>query len=355
MTAPGPVAVAGQHGDEELTEGQQRRLGQDPQQAEPRVALQHGPQLVAPLQRLHGHGVATGGLARHRQRLQPAGDRLAVAHPRVRSHHDARARDLAAPREVEVLPHGDDPGVEALELGEEIGPDQNAAARGHEDVAYGVVLPVVDLALDDAIHHGARLVAAHPDVEEDAGVVPVHELRRDHPGVGPERLLHQLVHRVGVEGDIVVQEQEEGRSLHHAERLVGRRRVAGPARQVPHEGVGEDAGHPLGHLAFVLPGRQDEDRHLLVVLEPPATKVPLRARSRVPFVTTTATTAGTWASIRGPRLSGPASTPSGTKHASSACYCLTDVILLYTNAVACRRLLCPERRSEPTRQEASHA
>ena len=30
---PGPVAVAGQHGDEVLTEGQQRRLGQDPQQS----------------------------------------------------------------------------------------------------------------------------------------------------------------------------------------------------------------------------------------------------------------------------------------------------------------------------------
>ena len=165
---PGPVAVAGQHGDQKLTEGQQRRLRQDPQQAEPRVALQNGPQLVAPLQRLHRDGVATGGFAHHHERLQPARDRLAMPYPRVGSHHDARSRDLAAPRQVEVLPHGDDSGVEAFELGEEIGPDQDAAARGHEDVAHGVVLPVVDLALDDAIHHGARLVAAHPDVEEDA-------------------------------------------------------------------------------------------------------------------------------------------------------------------------------------------
>ena len=211
--------------------------------------------------------MATGGLARHHQRLQPSGDRLAVTHPRVRSHHDARPRDLAAPREVEVLPHGDDPGVEALQLGEEIGSDQNAAARRHEDVAYGVVLPVVDLALHDAIHHGARLVAAHPDMEQHAGVVPVHELRRDHPGVGSERLLHQLVHRVGVERHIVVQEQVEGRSLHHAERLVGRGGVAGLAGQVPNEGVGQDTRHPLRHVRTVLPGRQDQDRHLLVVLD----------------------------------------------------------------------------------------
>ena len=118
-------------------------------------------------------GWRPAGSPDHGQRLEPAGDRLAVAHPRVRGHDDAGAGHLAAPREVEVLPHGHDPGVEALELGEEVGPDEDAAARGHEDVAHGVVLAVVDLALDDAVHHGARLVAAHPDVEEDARVVPV--------------------------------------------------------------------------------------------------------------------------------------------------------------------------------------
>ena len=40
-------------------------------------------------------------------------------------------------------------------------------------------------------------------------------------------------------------EQEEGGALHHAEHLVGRRGVAGPPGQVPHEGVGQDAPHPL--------------------------------------------------------------------------------------------------------------
>ena len=143
---------------------------------------------------------------------------------------------------------------------------ENAATRCHEDIAYGVVLPVVDLSFDDAIHHGTRLVAAHADMEEDARVVPVHELRRHDPGVGPERLLHQLVDGIGIEGDVVVQEQEEGCSLHHAEGLVGSGGVAGVSRQVAHERIGEDPGHPLRHLGIVLPGRQDEDRHLLVVL-----------------------------------------------------------------------------------------
>ena len=64
------------------------------------------------------------------------------------------------------------PASKPFELGEEVGPDQDAAAGGHEHVAHGVVLPVVDLALDDAVDHGARLVTAHPDVEQDAGGRP---------------------------------------------------------------------------------------------------------------------------------------------------------------------------------------
>ncbi len=263
---PGPVTIAGQHGDDDFTEGQECGLRQHSQQAEPGVALEDGAQLVAPLQRLHGDGVATLGLAGDHERLEPGGDHLAMAHPGVRSDHDTRARHLAAPREVEVFTHGDDPAVEALELREEIGPHQNAAAGGHEDVAHGVVLPVVELALSNAIHHGARLVATHPDVEEDAGVVPVDELRGHHPGVGAERLLDQLVHHIGVQRDVVVEEQEEGRSLHHAQGLVGGGGVPGSPRQPAHEGIGEHAGHPPHDLGIVLPGRQDEDRELLVIL-----------------------------------------------------------------------------------------
>ena len=264
---PGPVAVTGQDGDEELAEGEQRRLGQHPEQCEPRVALEDDPQLVPPLQRLQGDRVASDGFAHGRQqRLEPAGDRLAVAYPGVGGDHDPRAGDLAAPREVEVLAHGDDPGVEPVQLGEEVGPDQNAPARGDEDIAHGVVLPVVDLALEDAVHHGARLVATHADVEQDAGVVPVHELRGHHAGVGAERLLHQLVDGIGIERHVVVQEEEEGGALHHAERLVGRSGVAGVTGQVPDEGVGEHPAHPCRDLGIVLPGREDEDRHLLVVL-----------------------------------------------------------------------------------------
>ena len=235
---PRPVAVAGQHGDEDLTQGQQRRLRQHPHQVDTGVALEHGPQLVTALQHLHGDRVASFGRAGHHQWLEPAGHGLTVAHPRLGRHDHARARHLAAPREVEVLPHRDDPAVEALQLGEEVGADQDAPARRHEDVAHRVVLPVVDLALDDAVDHGTRLVAAHPDVEQDCGIVPVHELGGHHAGIGAEGLLHELVDGVGVEGDVVVAEQEEGGPFHHAEHLVGGGRVprtsrAGGARRRP--------------------------------------------------------------------------------------------------------------------------
>ena len=105
-----------------------------------------------------------------------------------------------------------------------------------------------------------------PTCRRMRGSSQLHELRGHDAGVGAERLLDQLVHGVGVQRHVVVAEQEERRPLHHAERLVGRGGVAGPPRQVAHEGVGQDAGHPLGDLGIVLAGRQDEDGELLVVL-----------------------------------------------------------------------------------------
>ena len=167
-----------------------------------------------------------------------------MAHPGVGGDDHPRPRHLRAPREVEILPHGHDPRVEALELAPQVGPDQGAAPGSHEDVAHGVVLPVVDLALEDAVDDGPGLVTAHPDVQEDPRVVPVDELGRDDPGVGAERLLDQAVDAVGVQGDVVVEEQEERRALHHAQGLVGGRGVPGPTRQVPDERVGQAPSRP---------------------------------------------------------------------------------------------------------------
>ena len=222
-------------------------------------------QLVPPLQHLHRDGVLAIGLDGDGEWFEPAGHRLAVANPGVGRHDDPRTGDLATPRQVEVLAHCDDAGIEALELAEEIAADEHAAAGRNEDVAHRVVLPVVDLAGDDAVHHGACLVAAHPDVEQDAGVVPIDELRGDDAGIGAERFLDQLVDRVGVERHVVVAEQEERCPLDHAEHLVRGGGVPGPAGQLADECIRQETPDPLSEIG-VVPGREDEHRELPVVL-----------------------------------------------------------------------------------------
>ena len=169
---------------------------------------------------------------------RPPATAFAVAHPRVGRDDDAGAGHLAPPREIEILTHRHDAGVEPLELAEQVGADEDAPAGGDEHVAHRIVLAVVDLALEDPVDHRPRLVAAHPDVEQDGGVVPVDELGRDDAGVRAERFLDHLVHRVGIQRHVVVEEQVERGTLDHAQDLVGGGAVAGAAGQVADEGIG---------------------------------------------------------------------------------------------------------------------
>ena len=153
-------------------DGEQGRLWDDAGQMEPRVVLKHGPELVPALEHLPGDAVAALPRLAQRHRHQAARHSLAVAHPRIRRDDHARAEDLRPPGEVEVLAEGRDAGVEALQLPPEIGPDEHAAPGGHEHVAHGVVLAVVDLALRDAVDDRTRLVAPHPDVQQDGSGRP---------------------------------------------------------------------------------------------------------------------------------------------------------------------------------------
>ena len=73
------------------------------------------------------------------------------------------------------------------------------------------------------------------------------------------------MHHVGVEGAVVVAEEEERGALDHAQRLVAGRGVARPAGQQAHEGIGQDPAHPCRRVGSVA-GDQDQDRELLVVL-----------------------------------------------------------------------------------------
>ena len=343
---PHPLAVTGQDRHDELSERQQCRLRQHADEVEGGVALQNGSQLVTALEHLHGDGMTALVGIDHGQGRQAPGDRLAVAHPGVGGDDHPRPRHLRAPREVEILPHGEDPRVEALELAPQVGPDQGAAPGRHEDVAHRVVLPVVDLPLEDAVDDGPCLVTAHPDVQEDPRIVPVDELGRDDPGVGAERLLDQAVDAVRVQGDVVVEEKEERRAFHHVQGFVRRLGVSRPTRQVPDERVGQGPSDPLRDGRLVLAERQDQDGQLRIVLcgqrrhrlvEPGAGVGRHDDRDHCRHLGVHEVE----------EASGSGFGSSGTELARGACNSLTTMILLYVHGPASKaRLVCPVHDSE---------
>ena len=114
--------------------------------------------------------------------------------------------------------------VEAAELPEEVGAHEHRRVRHEEHVAHAVVLFLVDLARLDRRERHAVVVDRHADLEQDLGMVVVDELGPDDPGVRPVRLLDHHAHRVGIEHDVVVAEEQEGRALDRLQRLVGRGR-----------------------------------------------------------------------------------------------------------------------------------
>ena len=61
-------------------------------------------------------------------------------------------------------------------------------------------------------------------------------------------------------------EQEEGGTLDHGQRLVGRCGVRGPVREVADERVRQDATDPPRHPVGVVARGEHQDRELLVVL-----------------------------------------------------------------------------------------
>ncbi len=106
----------------------------DDEQRQPAVAGQHRAEAVA------GDGPA--GLE-----VGPALEHgFAVPDPRRGGHEHASAHLVRAPRQVEVLAVEVDAGVEALEVGEEVGADEGEAAGHGEHVAHRVVLLLVELA-----------------------------------------------------------------------------------------------------------------------------------------------------------------------------------------------------------------
>ena len=129
------------------------------------------------------------------------------------------------------------------------------------------MLLLVDLTRLDPRVRVPEPVDAAPDVEEDLGVLGVDELGPDDAGVRPVRLLEEQPHRLGVELDVVVTEQEEQGIGCGLERLVRGHREPDRLGCVADGGLGQlgqDAVRGVGPGA----GVDDEDLEGRVVLVP---------------------------------------------------------------------------------------
>jgi hypothetical protein len=250
---PGLAGAADGQPVQRLGQGQQHRRRQGEEQGGQGGADEEAAQAVAGLE-------AAAVVDR-----APLGQRLGVAGDGRRLDDDPGPGQAGPPAQVEVLAVQAHARVEPAEGVEQVGPHQQAGARDGQHLAHGVVLGLVQLA---PVHEGgghAQAVGRQPDAEQPVAVVPGHELRADDAGVGAERLLDEVAHGVAVEGDVVVEEQQEVGALDRAEGLVGGRRVPRVRVQAADVGAGQarrDAGgQPVGA------GRvDDEDGQVRVVL-----------------------------------------------------------------------------------------
>ena len=192
---------------------------------------------------------------------------LQMSHPRVGRYENPRTGDLSPPADVDVLAMAAHRRVVAVEPGEQIAADQRADAGHCEHVADGVVLLLVELVAFNQCRGLPGLVGRQPHRQQPFCVEPVDDLRTDDAGVGAECLLHEHADGVGLGRGVVVGKDQVGGVLHQLENVVGGLAVAGPRRQPPDVGAGQDAGDASGGL-FVTSGVKDEDREVGVVLRP---------------------------------------------------------------------------------------
>ena len=190
-------------------------------EAEERVALDHGPQAVA-----HRDGGRRGG--------QRAG---ADPRPRLGHHQHRPVDDAGPPAQVEVDGLVVVVGVEALQLGEQRRPHEQARDRDEEDLARAVVLAGVDLAWVDGGEGDGKAVGRKAHLDQHRWVVDVNQLGPGHARPGRFGGVDQQCDAVGL---------EDGAGGHEeapvaAETGVGEHGV-GRLRQPPRAGEVDDGG-----------------------------------------------------------------------------------------------------------------
>jgi len=163
---------------------------------------------------------------------------------------------------------------------EQVGAHEHGGVRHVEDVAYAVVLLLVELAGFDPGVRDAEVVDAATDFQQHVGMVGVEDLRAHDARVRPVRLLEHETHRPRIEHDVVVTNEEEVGVPDRVERLV-RRRAEPFVRHPAHERLRQGAGDAGGGV--VVRTRVDhEHRHARIILAAQGPQRRLQPRSGVP-------------------------------------------------------------------------
>ena len=169
------------------------------------------------------------------------------------------------PAEVDVLTEERDGFAEPPDGLEEVGPDQHTGIGHREQLARGVVLGLIQFAVVDQLARRTEAIDGKTDREEAVAFESVAQLRTHDPRVRPERLGHELGHRIRLQNHIVVTDQQERRPLYRAGRLVhggGEPMVLGEPLHERERGHVRDPFGGIG-LAGVV---DHQDRELRVVL-----------------------------------------------------------------------------------------
>ena len=208
------------------------------------------------------------------------GRRLGVLHARRRHDDDPAAGHPGPPTEVEGLTEIGDIGRESGQILEEVGADQHGVGGHHEHVGDHVVLFLVEFT---ALHLGrleAELVHRRAHADEVVGVAPLDQLGSHDAGVGPKGLADHGLDGVGLEADVVVEEEVEDTTFDGTQHLVGSLGEGGVAVHPPHESAGHVLGRPGSHV-FETVRIDDEDRQVLIVLRRQALHEIVELRARV--------------------------------------------------------------------------
>ena len=178
---------------------------------------------------------------------------------------------MRPPAEVEI---GTDRGELRIEPGnrpEEVSAHHQACRRQFEDVLHEIVLLLVDLAVVGERHLHAEPVHRNADALDARRVLPMDQLRTDHPRIRPPHLLDECADRVGGEPHVVVEETEQATiTLHEIQDRIAGRRIPGVAPEVAHHGVRDHGvdqvpGRLVGGIRRV-PRHQEKELEARVVL-----------------------------------------------------------------------------------------